>query len=69
MRIICKRDGALYPADAETAKACGVELPTVSFSDGAWTEGTPAAKAAVPAKPSAPKKPAAEPVKEPKTNG
>lgn len=66
LKRVCRRDGSLYPADAATAKACGVELPSVTFANGAWSE-----KLAAPAKPAprAPQKPAAEPVKEPKTNG
>lgn len=75
LKLICRRDGALYPADAETAKACGVDLPNVTFADGAWSEkpaeaAKPAAKTpAKPDKPARPDKPAADPVKEPKTNG
>jgi hypothetical protein len=74
MKLVCRRDGALYPADAETAKACCVEFVTPTFRDGAWStsDAAPAAAPAAPPKgpPKKPEKPApAEPVKESKTNG
>lgn len=28
--------GDIWPADAETAAACGVDLPSVAFMDGEW---------------------------------
>lgn len=31
-----RRDGDLWPADAETAAACGVPFVPVQFSDGEW---------------------------------
>jgi hypothetical protein len=74
LSLVCRRDGSLYAADVETAKACGVDLLDVSFADGTWSAkakaaAEPAKAPAKPQKPAVPAKPAAEPVKEPKTNG
>ncbi len=41
---LTRRDGSLWPADATTAAACGVEFTPVEFRDGAWL-----AKSAAPA--------------------
>ena len=38
LKLICWRDGDLYPADKDTAEACQVKLPELSFKSGAWTE-------------------------------
>lgn len=40
------RDGSLWAADAETAKACSVAFVPVRFADGAWSsDSNPVAKA------------------------
>jgi hypothetical protein len=33
---LTRRDGSLWPADEETAKACGVEFQDVEFNEGKW---------------------------------
>lgn len=33
---LVRRDGALYPADAVTAAACGVPFVALEFADGVW---------------------------------
>lgn len=33
---LVRREGALWPADEQTAKACGVEFVSVEFKDGAY---------------------------------
>lgn len=37
------RNGTLWPADAETAKHCGVPLVDVKHEDGGWVEKRPRA--------------------------
>lgn len=32
----CARDGALWPADQETAQICGVSFVPVEWADGVW---------------------------------
>lgn len=33
---LCRRDQSLWPADKETAEACGVEFVVVAFDGGVW---------------------------------
>lgn len=39
---LCRRDKSLYPFDAETAAACGVQYVPVQFSAGEWSPAPPA---------------------------
>ena len=41
---LTRRDGAFWPADSETAAACGVQFTPVEFKSGAWVVKTSAAK-------------------------
>jgi len=36
LKIRCRRDASLWPADKHTADACGVEFTPVDFQDGEW---------------------------------
>lgn len=36
LALLCVRDGSLWPADAETAAACGVPFVPLKLVDGAW---------------------------------
>lgn len=38
LKLICWRDGDLYPADEATARECQVAPVDVEFKDGVWAE-------------------------------
>lgn len=46
---VCSRDASVWPADQETASACGIEFKALDFADGEWvvrSSNQPAVKAA-----------------------
>lgn len=41
---LTRRDAAFWPADSETAAACGVQFIPVEFKSGVWVAKTPTVK-------------------------
>lgn len=44
LMLLCSRDGCLWPADRETAAACGVPYEPHKFANGAWVADPDASK-------------------------
>jgi hypothetical protein len=44
LKLICWRDGDIYPADKDTADHCQVLFTELAFADGVWTEKAKASK-------------------------